>query len=134
MPTLIVWGRHDAIIPLAHGRLAHAALPGSRLEIFDEAGHFPHHTDPVRFARVLHEFVACTSPVRFDRDEWRRRLLHGTRPPPVIDTTEADPTAEVGTSDEEEPDAAKDAAGSAAPGPAGLTLLESPAAPAQGAY
>ena len=51
VPTLIVWGRHDAIIPLGHGRLAHAAIPGSVLEIFDEAGHFPHHTDPARFVR-----------------------------------------------------------------------------------
>ncbi len=134
MPTLIVWGRHDAIIPLGHGRLAHAALPGSQLEIFDDAGHFPHHTDPVRFARVLQEFVACTSPARFDRDEWRRRLLHGMRPPPVTDATEADPTAEVESADEEEHDAAKDAPGSPAPGPSGLTLLESPAAPAQRAY
>ena len=25
LPTLLVWGRHDAIIPLSHGRLAHAA-------------------------------------------------------------------------------------------------------------
>jgi hypothetical protein len=136
MPTLIVWGRHDAIIPLGHGRLAHAALSGSQLEIFDDAGHFPHHTDPARFAGVLREFVACTSPARFDRDEWRRRLLHGTRPPPVTDATAAAaaPTAEVESSDGEEHDAAKDAAGSAAPGPSGLTLLGSPAAPAQSAY
>ena len=52
MPTLIIWGRRDAIIPLGHGRLTHAAMPGSGLEIFDEAGHFPHHTDPARFVRV----------------------------------------------------------------------------------
>jgi pimeloyl-ACP methyl ester carboxylesterase len=81
MPTLIVWGRHDAIIPLGHGRLAHAALPGSRLEIFDEAGHFPHHVDPERFARLVAEFMQSTAPARFDPDRWQRRLLDGRAAP-----------------------------------------------------
>jgi fermentation-respiration switch protein FrsA (DUF1100 family) len=81
MPTLIVWGRHDAIIPLGHGRLAHAALPGSRLEIFDEAGHFPHHVDPERFAHLVAEFVQSTAPARFDPDRWQRRLLEGRSAP-----------------------------------------------------
>jgi pimeloyl-ACP methyl ester carboxylesterase len=80
-PVLIVWGRRDAIIPLDHGRLAHAALHGSALEIFDEAGHFPHHVDPARFVRVLTEFVAQTEPPSFDRDEWRDRLQRGGRAP-----------------------------------------------------
>jgi pimeloyl-ACP methyl ester carboxylesterase len=79
VPTLVVWGRRDAIIPLGHGRLAHAALPGSELEIFDEAGHFPHHTDPERFVQVVHQFVQRTSPARFDREEWRLRLRQGRR-------------------------------------------------------
>jgi pimeloyl-ACP methyl ester carboxylesterase len=81
VPTLIVWGRHDAIIPLGHGRMAHAALPGSELEIFDDAGHFPHHTDPERFARVVRRFVEETTPNRFDREGWRTRLLRGKPPP-----------------------------------------------------
>src|SRR3954469_20505866 len=34
MPTLIVWGANDPMIPAAHGRAAHAEMPGSRLEIF----------------------------------------------------------------------------------------------------
>jgi hypothetical protein len=79
LPTLIVWGRRDAIIPLGHGRLAHAAIPGSELEIFDEAGHFPHHNDPIRFAQVVGDFVARTPPASFDRDDWRRRLLRGSQ-------------------------------------------------------
>jgi pimeloyl-ACP methyl ester carboxylesterase len=62
IPTLVVWGGHDAIIPLGHARLAHEALPGSRLEIFDDAGHFPHHRDPGRFVAVVEDFVASTSP------------------------------------------------------------------------
>ena len=78
VPTLIIWGRHDAIIPLGHGRLAHAAIPGSEFEIFEEAGHFPHHTEPARFVEVLRKFVGRTAPAQFDRDDWRVRLMRGT--------------------------------------------------------
>jgi pimeloyl-ACP methyl ester carboxylesterase len=62
MPTLIVWGDRDPIIPLQHALDAHAAMPGSRLEIFPGAGHFPHCGDPERFARVLAAFVEETRP------------------------------------------------------------------------
>jgi pimeloyl-ACP methyl ester carboxylesterase len=79
VPTKVIWGRRDAIIPLGHGRLAHAALPGSDLEIFDEAGHFPHHTDPERFVSIVSEFIASTVPNTFDADEWRERLRRGRR-------------------------------------------------------
>jgi pimeloyl-ACP methyl ester carboxylesterase len=77
LPTLLIWGRHDAVIPLSHGRLAHAAMPGSELEIFDDAGHFPHHSDPERFAEVVADFVGRTTPAPFDSVEWRRRLRSG---------------------------------------------------------
>jgi pimeloyl-ACP methyl ester carboxylesterase len=49
MPALLIWGDRDGVIPYEHARLAHAAMPGSRLETFYGAGHFPHHTDPKRF-------------------------------------------------------------------------------------
>ena len=77
LPTLIVWGRRDAIIPLGHGRLAQLAFPGSELEIFDEAGHFPHHSDPLKFAAVVRDFVAGTDPATFEAADWRERLLQG---------------------------------------------------------
>lgn len=63
MPTLIVWGDNDRIIPVQHAHDAHEAVPGSRLEIFEGAGHFPHAEDPLRFARLLHDFVATTEPL-----------------------------------------------------------------------
>ena len=77
VPTLIIWGRRDAIIPLGHGRLAHLAFPGSELEIFDEAGHFPHHTDPVRFVRVVRQFVGRPIRPTYEPGEWRDRLMRG---------------------------------------------------------
>ena len=52
MPTLIVWGERDAVIPADHAHAAHEAMPGSRLEIFEDAGHVPQLDDPERF-------VAC---------------------------------------------------------------------------
>ncbi len=77
VPTLIVWGRRDAIIPLGHGRLIHAVMPGSELEVFDEAGHFPHHTDPARFVRTLRGFMERSMPARFDQGRWGERLRRG---------------------------------------------------------
>jgi len=79
VPTLIVWGRRDAIIPLGHARLAHLAFPDSEVVVFDEAGHFPHHTDPPRFARVVREFVAGTQPAGYDAEAWSERLRRAGR-------------------------------------------------------
>jgi pimeloyl-ACP methyl ester carboxylesterase len=50
-PTLILWGREDRLIPLAHGEAYAAAIPGSRLEVFDHCGHmlpYERTTDAVR--------------------------------------------------------------------------------------
>jgi pimeloyl-ACP methyl ester carboxylesterase len=63
VPTLIVWGDRDPIIPMAHGIAAHEAIPGSRLEIFEGAGHYPHCEQPERFADLLVDFVESTAPV-----------------------------------------------------------------------
>ena len=75
LPSLIVWGARDPMIPVSHARAAHAAMPGSRLEIFDDAGHFPFNDDPVRFARVLSGFVAETEPARLSPERMRELLL-----------------------------------------------------------
>ena len=77
MPTLLVWGDRDGVIPVAHGHRAHAAMAGSRLEVFEGAGHFPHHAEPERFARLLVDFAAGTEPAAYDRDTWQERLRTG---------------------------------------------------------
>ena len=61
-PTLIIWGDHDRMIPVAQGRATHEAIPGSRLEIFEGAGHFPHSEDPVQFGKIMIEFMDTTAP------------------------------------------------------------------------
>ena len=77
MPTLLVWGMRDAVIPYHHARLAHAAMPGSRLETFDQAGHFPHHSDPRRFEAVLRDFLGSTLEATYRPEEWRELLRRG---------------------------------------------------------
>ena len=77
LPTLIVWGERDSIIPPAHGAAAHAAMPGSRFEVFPGAGHMPHAADPERFATLLTEFCRDTPPARLAADHWRPLLVDG---------------------------------------------------------
>ena len=74
MPTLLVWGERDSIIPVAHGAAAHEAMPGSRFVIFPEAGHMPHDDDPERFAEVLTTFIKETEPAQLAQDHWRPQL------------------------------------------------------------
>jgi pimeloyl-ACP methyl ester carboxylesterase len=62
LPTLIIWGDRDDIIPISHAHAAHAAIPGSQLSILEGVGHFPHVEAPERFAEVLTEFLATTPP------------------------------------------------------------------------
>src|SRR3954447_24030966 len=62
VPSLLVWGERDRIIPLDHARQAQALMPNSRLEVMPGAGHFPFNHDPARFAAILEDFVATTEP------------------------------------------------------------------------
>jgi pimeloyl-ACP methyl ester carboxylesterase len=77
MPTLLLWGDRDPMIPAEHGIAAHAAIPHSRLELFPGAGHYPFEEDPERFVSVLRDFIGMTEPSSYDEDEIRRRLLAG---------------------------------------------------------
>jgi pimeloyl-ACP methyl ester carboxylesterase len=80
VPTLILWGDRDPIIPARHGIRAHEAMPGSTLKIFEGAGHFPHHDDPVGFATAITEFVDATEPAEPDEGRLRRLVIeHGER-------------------------------------------------------
>jgi hypothetical protein len=54
-------------------------MPGSQLEIFEGAGHFPFHTDPARFVELLLEFMNTTRPATWSVEQWRQ-LLRAGRP------------------------------------------------------
>jgi pimeloyl-ACP methyl ester carboxylesterase len=77
LPTLIVWGERDRIIPVAHAHDAHQAMPASQLVVFEESGHFPHAEEPERFVEVLTRFVDGTEPIHLDGPEWRDLLMAG---------------------------------------------------------
>ncbi len=61
-----MWGERDNTIPLAHGRAAHAEMPGSRFRTIPGAAHFPNLEDPGALARELLEFIAETEPASLD--------------------------------------------------------------------
>ena len=58
VPTLIVWGEQDEMIPLAVGRNLHKLIPGSRLEVIPQCGHLPAFEKPAEFTRHVLGFLA----------------------------------------------------------------------------
>lgn len=75
MPTLLVWGDRDPIIPVAHASAAHEQIPGSRLEIVPGAGHYPHRAMPKRFTDALSAFIAETECADVSPERWRELIL-----------------------------------------------------------
>ncbi|MHB8233186.1 MAG: alpha/beta fold hydrolase [Solirubrobacteraceae bacterium] len=74
MPFLLVWGEHDSVIPVEHGRATHEQVAGSRLEVFEGSGHFPQLDEPHRFIDVLVDFIESTEPASLDAESWRALL------------------------------------------------------------
>ncbi len=74
MPTLIIWGDKDDIIPLSHAHAAHQAIPGSRLAIIEGVGHFPQIEAPEHFVTALVDFLDSTTPARLGAEERQRKL------------------------------------------------------------
>ncbi len=58
MPTLIVWGLSDRVVPVAAAISYHRRIPHSRLEIFERTGHVPQLERPLRFNSLLEEFLS----------------------------------------------------------------------------
>ncbi len=81
IPLLILWGARDRIIPADHGRRAHELVPGSRFELFERAGHFPHLDEPERFVATVEDWIATTEPSRGDETRFRAAIRRdGARP------------------------------------------------------
>jgi pimeloyl-ACP methyl ester carboxylesterase len=77
IPFLLIWGEHDSIIPVAHGRAAHEQVPGSRLEVFADSGHFPQLDEPEKLRDMLSDFIDSTEPATIDAARWRELLKDG---------------------------------------------------------
>jgi pimeloyl-ACP methyl ester carboxylesterase len=78
IPFLIVWGERDPIIPVEHALAAHRLVRGSRLELYADAGHFPHLDDPLRFVRGLIDFIDSCEPAHVHVRRWGELLRSGT--------------------------------------------------------
>ena len=70
VPTLILWGRHDKVIPLKVGELLNQALPNSVLEVVEECGHMPQEEQPEKTITRISEFLA----VGTTRDSFTRSV------------------------------------------------------------
>ncbi len=56
-PTLVVWGEHDRLVPIAHGHAYAEGLPNARLAIMPSAAHYPYLETPEVFAHEIRRFV-----------------------------------------------------------------------------
>lgn len=57
LPTLVLWGARDSIIPLSVGQRFAQAISGSKLVVFDDLGHVPQEEDPARTVKPVREFL-----------------------------------------------------------------------------
>lgn len=60
VPTLLVWGRNDWVIPPSHGAMAERLIPNSRLVLIDRCGHCPQLERPDVFNQITVEFLSET--------------------------------------------------------------------------
>lgn len=69
IPTLVVWGLNDRIVPIEGALGYHRLIPHSRLEIFERTGHLPMLERPQRFNPLLEEFIESSQPLRAKQDD-----------------------------------------------------------------
>src|SRR3954454_4042440 len=80
MPTLIVWGDSDPVIPVEHGRNAHRIVEHSRYVELPGSGHWPMLDAPDRIVQELTEFMEETEPFQWSMETVRERLQRGPQP------------------------------------------------------
>jgi len=59
VPTLVVWGLNDHVVPTEAAIGYNRLIPESRLEIFERTGHVPQMERPARFNRLIENFLAA---------------------------------------------------------------------------
>jgi len=75
VPTLILWGERDRIIPVDHGYAAHDLIPGSTLVVLPGVGHFLPTDAPAAFIEAFEAFVEASDPAHASDEEFRSLLL-----------------------------------------------------------
>jgi len=61
VPSLLLWGRGDRVVPLAVGERLASELPRARLHVLDRCGHLPAEERPDETFAVLADFLASTA-------------------------------------------------------------------------
>jgi pimeloyl-ACP methyl ester carboxylesterase len=69
IPTLVVWGLNDRIVPVEAALAYHRLIPRSRLEIFERTGHVPMLERPARFNALVDEFIESSRPLESAQDK-----------------------------------------------------------------
>jgi pimeloyl-ACP methyl ester carboxylesterase len=59
VPTLILWGMHDKVIPTQHSQIFREAIKGSTVNIIPNTGHAPFTEKPALVCEYLHKFLSC---------------------------------------------------------------------------
>lgn len=57
VPTLLVWGKQDPVVPIAHANFAMQHLPNAELHVFDQCGHLPQMEYPEQFNKLITDFI-----------------------------------------------------------------------------
>jgi pimeloyl-ACP methyl ester carboxylesterase len=56
-PTLVMWGDHDAFLPLPHGQAYARLIPNASLRVIAECGHFPPFEQTEKFVHDVTDFL-----------------------------------------------------------------------------
>jgi pimeloyl-ACP methyl ester carboxylesterase len=80
LPTMIIWGDRDPVIPVEHGRNAHRIIAHSRYVEIEGSGHWPMLDAPDRIVREMTEFMEETEPFEWSLESVRERLRRGPEP------------------------------------------------------
>ncbi|NQU37445.1 MAG: alpha/beta fold hydrolase [Actinobacteria bacterium] len=84
IPTMVLWGERDTVIPVAHAQVAREVLAHARVEVLPGAGHFPQAEFPEAVSEALLDFFATTEPARFNATLWDRAMKRANSP--IYDT------------------------------------------------
>jgi len=58
VPKMLVWGKHDTVLPLSYGEQVRQLVPSARFELFEQSGHLPHFEEPELFNALAIAFLS----------------------------------------------------------------------------
>jgi pimeloyl-ACP methyl ester carboxylesterase len=61
VPKLMIWGRHDGLVPSEHARAFERVHPDARVHVLEDCGHYPQIEFPARFNALLRDWIDETS-------------------------------------------------------------------------